>query len=172
MPRYAAFLRGVTPMNAKMSRLKQAFEAAGFTDVKTVISSGNVVFGARSASVAAIEKKAEVAIAKHLGQSFMTIVLPISQLKEMLAADPYKGLRVQGAAKRVVTFVRARPTATLELPIERDGASILRVDGGTVFSAYLPSANGPVFMTLLQKTFGKEQTTRTWQTLEKVVKAA
>ena len=96
----------------------------------------------------------------------------ISQLKEMLAADPYKGLRVQGAAKRVVTFVRARPTATLELPIERDGASILRVDGGTVFSAYLPSANGPVFMTLLQKTFGKEQTTRTWQTLEKVVKAA
>jgi len=33
MPRYAAFLRGVSPMNAKMPEVQQAFEAAGFTDV-------------------------------------------------------------------------------------------------------------------------------------------
>lgn len=44
MPRYAAFLRGVSPMNAKMPELKKAFEAAGFLEVKTVLSSGNVVF--------------------------------------------------------------------------------------------------------------------------------
>ena len=31
MPRYVAFLRGVSPMNAKMPELKAAFEAAGFT---------------------------------------------------------------------------------------------------------------------------------------------
>ena len=36
MPRYAAFLRGVNPMNAKMPELTKAFEAAGFADVKTV----------------------------------------------------------------------------------------------------------------------------------------
>ena len=47
MPRYAAFLRGVSPMNAKMPDLKAAFEAAGFTDVKTLLSSGNLVFTAR-----------------------------------------------------------------------------------------------------------------------------
>ena len=41
MPRYAAFLRGVTPMNAKMPALKTAFEAAGFTDVRTRLSVGN-----------------------------------------------------------------------------------------------------------------------------------
>ena len=34
-------------MNAKMPELKKAFEAAGFADVKTVLSSGNVVFSAR-----------------------------------------------------------------------------------------------------------------------------
>jgi len=28
MPRYAAFLRGVSPMNAKMPELKKCFEAA------------------------------------------------------------------------------------------------------------------------------------------------
>jgi uncharacterized protein (DUF1697 family) len=50
MPRYLAFLRGVSPMNAKMSELKRCFEAAGYTDVKTVLSSGNVAFDARAAS--------------------------------------------------------------------------------------------------------------------------
>ena len=45
---YAAFLRGVSPMNAKMPEVKRCFEAAGFTDVKTLLSSGNVVFGAKA----------------------------------------------------------------------------------------------------------------------------
>ena len=49
MRRYAALLRGVSPSNAKMSDLKKAFEAARFTDVKTVLSSGNVAFTAREA---------------------------------------------------------------------------------------------------------------------------
>ena len=47
MPRYVAFLRGVSPMNAKMAELKRCFEHAGFEEVKTVLSSGNVVFTAR-----------------------------------------------------------------------------------------------------------------------------
>ncbi len=42
MKRYAAFLRGVSPMNAKMPELKRAFEAAGFQAVRTLLSSGNV----------------------------------------------------------------------------------------------------------------------------------
>ena len=35
--RYAAFLRGVMPTNCKMPELKRCFEAAGFTEVKTVV---------------------------------------------------------------------------------------------------------------------------------------
>ena len=59
MPRYAAFLRGVMPTNAKMPELKKAFESAGFTDVKTILSSGNVVFSARDASETSLQRKAE-----------------------------------------------------------------------------------------------------------------
>ena len=46
MRRYAAFLRGVSPTTASMPELRQSLEAAGFTDVRTVLSSGNVVFTA------------------------------------------------------------------------------------------------------------------------------
>lgn len=44
MPRFTAFLRGVSPANAKMPELQAAFESAGFARVRTVLSSGNVVF--------------------------------------------------------------------------------------------------------------------------------
>ena len=171
MPRYAAFLRGVSPMNAKMPELKRAFEAAGFTNVKTVLSSGNVVFDGRRASEATLQRSAEAAMTKRLGEAFLTIVRPIDTLREMLEADPYREFRLESAAKRIVTFLRDAPTASLALPIEQDGAQLLLLRGREVFSAYLPSPKGPVFMTLIERTFGKEVTTRTWDTVGKVARA-
>jgi uncharacterized protein (DUF1697 family) len=171
MPRYAAFLRGVSPMNARMPEVKKAFEAAGFTNVKTLLSSGNVVFDSRTSSTSALARKAQAAMRETLGREFLTIVRPIDALREMLASDPFKGIRIERAAKRIVTFVNKPPKSELNLPIERDGARILRFQGGAVFSVYSPTPKGPVFMTLIERAFGKEQTTRTWQTLEKVVSA-
>ena len=159
-------------MNAKMPELKLAFEAAGFKNVKTVLSSGNVVFSAAKATEALLERKAEAIMKRHLGRDFLTIVRPIEALREILASDPYKPFGLPAPAKRIVTFLRGRPQAGLELPIELDGARILAMKKGEIFSAYVPSPKGPVFMTLIERTFGKEQTTRTWDTLTKVLRAA
>ena len=170
MARYAAFLRGVMPMNCKMPALRAAFEAAGFTDVKTVLGSGNVVFDARSSSEQALEQRAEAAMHEHLGQAFFTIVRPIEHLRQLLATDPYKRFKVGPKAKRIVTFLRGRPQAKVALPAELDGARILAMKDREIFSAYLPNPKGPVFMGLIQKTFGKDQTTRTWDTVAKVAR--
>ena len=157
-------------MNAKMPELKKAFEAAGFEDVKTVLSSGNVVFSTRSASVESIQRKAEAAMEKRLGSRFLTIVRPVDALREMLADDPYKDFRLEAGSKRIVTFLREKPKAELTLPIEMDGARILAMKGREIFSVYVPTPKGPVFMTLIEKTFGKEVTTRTWETVTKVAR--
>jgi uncharacterized protein (DUF1697 family) len=171
MPRYAAFLRGVSPMNAKMPELKKAFEGAGFTEVRTVLSSGNVVFDARRASETSLERAAERAMEQRLGQAFLTIVRPIDALREILAADPYQRFKVSPVAKRIVTFLRQPPAAGLDLPIEQDNARLLTVVGREVYSAYLPTPKGPVFMTLIERAFGKAVTTRTWDTVAKVARA-
>jgi len=170
MARYAAFLRGVSPMNARMPDVKKAFEAAGFTEVKTLLSSGNVVFTAPSASDAALRRKAEAAMTQQLGRTFLTIVRPLEALRKILASDPYRAFRLPTEAKRIVTFLLERPSSKLTLPDEVDGARILAVHGSDVFSAYLPTPKGPVFMTLIQKTFGSELTTRTWNTVTKVAR--
>ena len=171
MPRFAALLRGVSPMNAKMPELKAAFEAAGFTDVKTVLSSGNVAFTARAASETALERRAEAAMLERLGQAFPTFVRPMDALRDVLASDPYRSFRLAPNAKRIVTFLRAKPPSALRLPIERDGARLLVVKGREVFGAYLPTPKGPVFMALIEKTFGRDVTTRTWDTVGKVARA-
>jgi uncharacterized protein (DUF1697 family) len=170
MRRYAAFLRGVMPTNCKMPALKAAFEAAGFEDVRTLLSSGNVVFSAPAAPETRLERRAEAAMMEHLGQAFFTLVRPIDALRRILASDPYEAFRLPPEAKRIVTFLRDKPKAKLALPIERDGARILLMRGGEIYSAYLPTPKGPVFMTLIEKTFGKEQTTRTWDTVTKVAR--
>jgi len=171
MARYVAFLRAVSPMNAKMPELKRCFEAAGFSDVKTLLSSGNVVFSARAASEAALERKAEAAMAKRLGKPFYTIVRSTEALQKMLDADPFARFRLPKNAKRVVTFVREPHPAKLKLPIELYGARILAMRGGEIFTAYVPSDRGPVFMTLIDKTFGKTVTTRTLETVSKCATA-
>ena len=170
MPRYAAFLRGVSPMNAKMPQLKAAFETAGFTDVATVLSSGNVVFNANRSSATTLQHKAEVAMTKRIGHDFLTIVRSIDALEELLESDPYARFKLPAKAKRIVTFLREQPSRKLKLPIEVDGARILAMKGGEILSAYVPSPKGPVFMQLIEKTFGKDVTTRTWDTVRKVAK--
>lgn len=170
MPLYAALLRGVMPTLVKMPQLVRAFESAGFTDVRTVLSSGNVVFSSPKASLRTLEHRAEAAMLDVIGRSFVPIVRPVDRLREILATDPYSETKLPRDAKRIVTFLGVAPRTMLELPIELDGARIIAMDGAEIFSAYTPTPKGPVFMKLIEKTFGKEQTTRTWETVAKIAR--
>ena len=167
MARYVAFLRGVSPMNAKMPALKACFEVAGFSHVRTLLSRGNVVFDARSAPAATLERRAEQAMLAELGHAFSTIVRPAEYLQRLVESEPFAEFRLPREAKRIVTFLRNAAAPALELPIERDGASILACSGGEALSAYVPGPKGPVFMVLLERTFGSDITTRTLDTVRK-----
>jgi uncharacterized protein (DUF1697 family) len=168
MPRYAAFLRGVMPTNARMADLRKSFEAAGFTHVSTVLSSGNVLFDARAAPGASLERRAEAAMKQRLGRAFLAIVRPVDALRALVADDPYRGFGLPPHAKRIVTFLRTPADLKVPLPVEVDGARILCVRGGEALGAYVRTPRGPVFMTLIERTFGKDVTTRTWETVRKV----
>ena len=154
-----------------MPELKQCFETAGFENVKTVLGSGNVTFTARSASRGSLERKIEAAMQKSLGRVFATTVRSIEELAALRDADPYKSFGLAPQAKRVVTLLHEKSKVVLKRPIELDDARILCVKGTEIFSAYVPSPKGPVFMSLIEKTFGKDLTTRTWDTIGKIVKA-
>jgi uncharacterized protein (DUF1697 family) len=167
MNRYVAFLRGVSPMNARMPELKRAFEAAGFTEVRTLLSSGNVVFTTPGDTVDVLERQAEEAMQAQLGHHFGTIVRPASYLQWLVESDPFAAFELPSGAKPVITFFRRPPDKQLDLPIERDGATILAMTRSELLSAYVPGGKGPAFMVLIEKTYGKELTTRTLETVRK-----
>ena len=167
MPRYVAFLRGVSPLNAKMPELKRCFESAGFEEVRTLLSSGNVAFSSRASKETQLARKAEEAMQAHLGRTFGTIVRSASHLQDLINADPFEVLQLAHGAKPVVSFLPGALASTPSLPIELDGACIHAVRGLEILSSYVPSPKGPVFMSLLERTFGKSITTRTLATVQK-----
>lgn len=173
MPRYVALLRGVSPMNCKMPALQRSLEDAGFTDVKTLLSSGNVAFSTvRAAPAATLRKKLEAAMQAGMGRSFETHVRASRHLQQLIAADPFAAYPLRAGSKRVITFLREpRAASPVELPRTHGEACIWGLDGAEVFCSYVPEAQGPVFMQLLEKTFGKDITTRTWDTVAKCASA-
>jgi uncharacterized protein (DUF1697 family) len=137
---------------------------AGFT---TVFSSGNVVFSSRAKSETALTRRAEAAMAEHLGRTFHTVVRPASVLRDLVQADPYAAFDLPANTKRAVTFLREPRKARLSLPLETDGARILATTERKILTACVPNPRGPVFMALIEKIFGIYVTTRTWDTVKK-----
>jgi uncharacterized protein (DUF1697 family) len=171
MPRYVAFLRGVMPGKPSMAQLKAAFESAGFTNVTTVLNSGNVLFDARAQSEETLARKADAAMEREIGRVYAAIVRPVDAIRELLDANPFARHKLPPEAKRVVTFLREAPKTELpKLPFRHETVTIYAIDGPHVFTAYTPSPGNPLFMTLIEKRFGKSVTTRTWETLQKVVR--
>lgn len=173
MPRYVALLRGVSPMTCSMPQLRASLEAAGFEDVRTLLSSGNVAFTARDArtDLAALEQEIEAAIASSLGRTFLTIVRSSEHLAALVASTPFAEFSIPPSAKCIVTFLRRAEDRRIELPIERGGVRVLKQAGREVFTVYERNPKGPDFMVLLDRTFGKEITTRTLATVEKCARA-
>lgn len=170
MTRYVAFLRGVSPMNLKMADLKRCLEAAGFVDVKTVRSSGNAAFTVRKQTNAALEKKIEATMAKELDRIFYTIVRSQNELKRLLGADAFGAFALPEKAKRLVTFARKLKQPAI-LPTRVEIAAILRADEWEAYSMYVPGPDAVQFMVMIEKTFGREVTTRTWETVLKCAQA-
>ena len=74
--------------------------------MKTVLASGNLVFDARAAADASLERKAEASMQGVLGRSFYTIVRPVDTLRACWRPTPTPGSALPANAKRVVSFVR------------------------------------------------------------------
>src|SRR3954468_8605625 len=101
MARWVAFLRGVSPMNLRMPDLLACVEQAGFDNVRTLLSSGNVVFDAGRGAEAGIVRKLESGMDEHLSQVFPVYLRSQDELQALLDPDPFASFKLPTAAKRV-----------------------------------------------------------------------
>lgn len=91
MRRYIALLRGVNisgKNKVPMAELKLGFESLGFTDVRTWLNSGNVVFSGEETEAAALTGQIEGMIQRRFGLEIPVFVLPQEELADTLRHAP------------------------------------------------------------------------------------
>lgn len=105
-----AFLKGINVggHTVRMTRLAQVFEELGFTGVRTVIASGNVVFHATARNEAALARRIEAALLDALGFEAPTFLRTAADVAALTLLDPFPGA-VGG--NRYVGFLEAPPPA-------------------------------------------------------------
>ncbi|MCL1797356.1 MAG: DUF1697 domain-containing protein [Eggerthellaceae bacterium] len=87
---YIALLRGINVggnNKIDMKQLKAAFAEAGFSDVRTYINSGNVIFSSDKDDVA-IQSACEALIFEHFGLHISVAVLTVRELSDALSHAP------------------------------------------------------------------------------------
>jgi uncharacterized protein (DUF1697 family) len=88
---YVALLRGINvggKARIEMSILKAVFEELGFTNVKTYINSGNVVFATSQRDTVKLCQQIESAIEQKFGFAVPTLVCSQTQLASILENIP------------------------------------------------------------------------------------
>lgn len=154
-------------------RLRDVFEKLGFANVKTVISSGNVVFESPSRSVKGLEETIEKALPERLGFTSTTIIRSKAQIQRLVDKNPFEGMQHSQTSSLNVTFLKKKTRPGIKLPyqVENRDYQILGMYGGAICSVIdLTSSRTPDLMVWLEKKFGREITTRTWKTVERILK--
>src|SRR5581483_4559772 len=113
-----ALLLGIGPSNPNMKgeKLKGLFEMLGFSNVQTIITSGNVIFESQSQKVAELTDKIEKALPVQLGFNSTVILRTESQLQNLVDQDPYKGLSHNKTDYLLVTFFKKMPEIKFKMP--------------------------------------------------------
>lgn len=171
MRTYVALLRGIGPMNPNMhpAKLKGAFEKMGFRNVRTVIASGNVVFEASSKVEEALEGKIEAALPKLLGFSSTAILRSREDLEKLVAKDPYKGAVHSPKNYTLVTFLKKHSRKLRTFARKGPGFNVCGVFKRELCVAIdLQNTHTPDMMLKLEREFGKEITSRTWKTVQRI----
>jgi uncharacterized protein (DUF1697 family) len=173
MTRYVALLRGIAPTNPNMrnDKLRGVFENLGLENVKTVISSGNVIFESPSRSVKKLEESIETALPEQLGFTSTTIIRSQGQIQKLVDEAPFQGMEHSQKSSLNVTFLKKKRKTDIKFPYkveDRDYELLGMYDGAICSVIDLTSAKTPDLMVWLEKQFGKEITTRTWKTVERI----
>jgi uncharacterized protein (DUF1697 family) len=177
MPLFAALLRGIAPSGTNMTneKLRGVFEGLGLEDVASVLSSGNIVFRSGRADAPVLEQRIENALALELGISSRTLVRTYSELRSLVDSDPFPGMAHQSTTYLTATFIKDPSAPYVAVAGQLDpGTMVVRYDPAARAILAITDNSQPDrargFMRWLEESYGTGITTRSWLTVERIVK--
>jgi uncharacterized protein (DUF1697 family) len=167
-------LRGINVGGNKivpMADLRAMTAKLGLEDPKTLLQSGNLVFGAKSQPMAKLEQLLEAATKKHIGVECSYLLRSADEWEEIVGGNPFKAQAKSDPARLAVTFCREAPTteALQLLKAEIRGDEAVKAVGRELFVWY-PDGMGTskLAIALSKNRLGTICTARNWNTVMKV----
>jgi uncharacterized protein (DUF1697 family) len=178
MPVVISLLRGVNVgghNKIKMQSLRALYESLDLQDAQTYVQSGNVVFRTKERDLGRLSKRIEDGIEERFGFRPDVIVRTSSELRDVIARNPFVKRRAMDPSKLLVTFLATEPS-----PEARDKVlnidthpEELHVDGRELY-IYFPNgmARPKLSWMAIVKMLKTTGTGRNWNTVSKLLELA
>ncbi len=174
MPVHIALLRAVNlggSTSLQMESLRALLRRMGFEGVRSLLQSGNLVFGSDSRSGSPLESVLEDAIEANFALRTDVFVRPAPEWHSIVTQNPFPREAARDPSHLVVTVLKAAPSATawkgLDAAIR--GPEVVRGAGRHAYIVY-PEGIGRSRLTaaLIERQLGTRGTSRNWNTVVKL----
>jgi uncharacterized protein (DUF1697 family) len=172
MPRYVALFKGINVGKAKriaMADLRVLLGKLGYTDVQTLLNSGNAIFTGAAEPAVTHAARIQQAVAKKLGVDALVIIKSAKDMAGIVAANELAKISTDHA--RLLVAMTNEPKALLAVkPLARAEWGSEKVHVGK-HAAYLWCADGILeskAANAVLKGLHGTGTTRNWSTLNKI----
>lgn len=172
--KYVVLLRGINVGGHKkvpMARLREVLTEAGYSGVKTLLASGNVVLESPEETVSHLETKISTLLEAAFGFTIPVLIRTRAEMLKLIQEDPFRDIEVHKDIRLYVTFLRNEPKTPIEAPWVSPDRSyrVLAVKDRVLLSVLDVSVVKTVdAMDDQGKSLGKDITTRNWNTVLKI----
>jgi uncharacterized protein (DUF1697 family) len=159
----------------KMEALRALYESLGLREAQTYVVSGNVIFRTKERNLTSLAKRIEDAIERSFGFRAPVILRTTSELRDVVARNPFRTRRGIEPSKLLVMFLAGYPAAEAleQVPKIKADPEELHVDGREVYMYFPNGLARPklswVTVEKKLKTFG---TGRNWNSVTKLLEIA
>ena len=173
-----SMLRGVNVgghNKIKMDALRALYESMKLREAQTYVQSGNVIFRTDERDIARLAKRIENGIERKLGFRPDVILRTATEMREVIARNPFAKRRGIEPSKLLVTFLGSDPGAEARekiLQIKCDPEE-LRIERRELY-IYFPNGIGRSKLSWagLEKTLKTPGTARNWNSVTKMLEMA
>lgn len=166
-------LRGMGPGDPVFNNrtICRCLEELGYSNVRSLQASGNYLFETDETDTATLETSIEAAIEQAVGFRRAAIVRSSDQIANLINHDPFNGMAHSNGSYLLVTFIKQPRQPDFALPYQPPGKpyEIIAAKDDMLFSV-TDNTTGKTtdLMVWLERQFGKEITSRTWNTMQRV----
>lgn len=176
MQTYIGFLRGINVRGhhkVPMADLKAALSELGCKNMVTILNSGNVIFDLEETELHTLEIKIATHLEQRFGFGIPTFIKTKTEILSIIKSDPFESEEITVDKRAYITFFRPENNAKLNLPwVSEDGAyKILECKADSLISVLdVTVSKTTKAMAIVERSFGKDVTTRNWKTLIRIEK--